>query len=423
MLEYYDLTSADLHIGGRNTRDLVKEFGTPLYVYDLGIVEEKYNKVKKAFPDFDIFFSVKANPNLAVASCLRSLGAGAELASDGELYLMQQAGYKPGDIVFAGPGKTEDELTAAIRAGIYAINAESAVELMRIDRISQELDRRTKVCLRVNTAEGVDEAAERMVGGPSKFGFDEEDLVAEVKSLNLSNTEIMGFHVYTASGVLNEDALFANFQRTVALSAALSDALGIELKAIDFGGGFGVPYFANERELDLELLRNKVYGLLNSPACPINPSKVRLIWELGRYLVAECGVYITRVLDVKESRGRTYVITDGGMNQMIRPVFMDLNHPVKLLNRLREPDTLVADIGGPCCTPIDMLAKGISLPIPQIGDLVGIFNAGAYGFSMSMLYFLSHALPAEVVIYNGEPRLARRRGTVTDSMINQIPVV
>jgi diaminopimelate decarboxylase len=272
----------------------------------------------------------------------------------------------------------------------------------------------------VNTGEGVDKAAEKMVGGPSKFGFDQETLVSEILELDLKHTSIIGIHVYTASGVLDEQSLFANFERTLTLAAYYRDALDLDLSFIDFGGGFGVPYDNSESELDIFSLGRMINDRLESSDCPIDRRKVRLIWELGRYLVAECGIYITKVLNIKESRGRRYLITDGGMNQQIRPVFMDLNHPTLLINKLDLPETTTVDIGGPCCTPIDMLAKNIGVPEPQIGDLVGVFNSGAYGFSMSMLYFLSHPLPSEVVIYKGESMISRHRGGRSDGLINQV---
>lgn len=422
MLEYYDLKQAQLMVGGVPVAELAHRFGTPFYAYDLGVVQRKYQMVKSAFPDFDVFFSVKANGSLAVSSWLRYLGAGAEVASDGELFMVLRAGFAPQDIMFAGPAKTDAELEYAIRTGIYAINAESAPELERIERISRRLGVRTRVQLRVNSVAGVDGAPERMVGGPSQFGFDEKTLVSDIRAISPANTDISGFHLYTASDVLDENQLFENFQRTLDISARLGGQLRIPISGLDFGGGFGVPHSPEDSELDIASLGRRVTARLAEPSCPVKASEVRLMWELGRYLVSEAGVYVTRVVEVKESRGKTYVLTDGGMNQFIRPVFMGRNHPTLLVNRLGEDATTLVDVAGPTCTPIDIVATDVTLPAPRTGDLVGFFNAGAYGFTMSMLYFLGHPLPAEVAVLEGHPALARSRGEVGDCLVGQVDV-
>lgn len=406
-----------LFIGGIKAQDLAAKFGTPLYVYDAEIVRRQYALLRKHLPQFEIFYSLKANGSLALARILAKEGAGAEIASGGELVLAQAAGFPPERIIFAGPGKDTDELEAAVKSGILCFNVESARELERLEEIGGRLGKKILCAIRLNTFEGA-EAQEQMVGGPSKFGWDQERVVEELSSLlpKLQQVQVEGIHLYTASGVLDPAALVANAKRTVKLAKEISKELGIPLSLVNFGGGFGVPYFSHEEPLDMDYLGREIAKLLREE----DFTGPRLIFELGRFLVAQCGYFLTKVLDLKESRGENFVITDGGMNQFLRPVFMDLNHPTMVANKMSLPSEATYQVGGPCCTPIDFLARDVELPSLEIGDLIAIGNAGAYGFSMSMLYFLGHPLPAEVLVDQGEAKSVRQRGKNGDCLVNQI---
>jgi diaminopimelate decarboxylase len=409
--------ASELLIGGIRAEELADNFGTPLYVYDGEVVRRQYNLLKKHLPQFEIFYSLKANGSMALARILAQMGSGAEIASRGELVLAQAAGFPSNKIIFAGPGKDLDELESAVEAGILCFNAESSRELKRLEEIGQRKKRKILCTIRLNTCEGA-EAPEQMVGGPSKFGWDQERVVLELASLlpKLKQVQVGGIHLYTASGVLDPEALLANAQRTVKLAKEISEELGIQLQVVNFGGGFGVPYFPHEVPLDLEALGKELSELLRAE----NFTGPRLFFELGRFLVAQSGYFLTKVIDIKESRGQNFAITDGGMNQFLRPVFMNLNHPTVAATKLDlEPDTTY-QLGGPCCTPIDFLARDLTLPKLKVGDLIAIGNAGAYGFSMSMLYFLGHPLPAEVLVERGETRLIRQRGKAGDCLVNQI---
>ncbi|MGB4165000.1 MAG: diaminopimelate decarboxylase [Bacillota bacterium] len=418
-MDYFGESDGELTISGLKVSQLEKRFGTPLYVYDLSVVEKKYRMVKEALEGFDIFYSIKANPNLHIMKLLSSLGAGMEVASTGELFLAKKIGVSPSNIIFAGPGKTDTELREAVVSGIYAVNVESLGELKRLELIADELQRDVGVALRINTRETAESAPEKMVGGSSKFGFDEETVVSELRSVALNRCRILGIHVYTGSGVLDVEELLAAFKRILRLACALSQELKFPLRFIDFGGGFGVPYSEGEEPLDLLAYAEGVKSALDEVSGEFDLSDTRLAFELGRYLVAESGVYLTKVIDVKESRGSTYVITDGGMNQLIRPVFMKTDHPTVVATAL-DSKGRPATIAGPLCTPIDVIASEVEIGTADVGDLIAVFNAGAYGYSMSMLYFLSHPLPAEVVIDKGTPILARRRGGVEDALIHQV---
>lgn len=418
-MQYYGESDGELTISGIKVSQLTKRFGTPLYVYDLSVVEKKFRTVKEALDGFDIFYSIKANPNLHVIKRLVRLGAGLEIASAGELFLAKKTGVSPANIIFAGPGKTDTELREAVISGIYAVNVESLAELRRLESIGDELQKDVGVALRINTRGTAESAPEKMVGGSSKFGFDEEKVVAELRSIALNRCKVLGIHVYTGSGVLNAQELLEAFKRTLQLACNLSRELRFPLRFIDFGGGFGVPYSEDEEPLDLAAYAAGVKSALKEASERYDLSNTRLAFELGRYLVAESGIYLTKIIDIKESRGTTYAITDGGMNHQVRPVFMKTEHPVAIATALGSKGRR-ANIAGPLCTPIDVLASGIEIGSAGVGDIVAVFNSGAYGYSMSMLHFLSHPLPAEVVINNGTPVLARRRGGVEDALIHQV---
>ena len=406
---------------------IVDEFGTPLYIYDGNMIQERYDAVRQAFPSFDVFYSMKANPSLAVVGLLLSLGAGAEISSAGELFIAKEAGYDPLDIVFAGPGKTDRELERAIMSGLFAIHAESFRELDRILRIAQLVGIPPRVALRINTAAGLTRVGEgsagplheRMAGGPSKFGIDEEKIDELAGYLKRSPLEIMGIHVYTASQILHADDIVANARRTVAAAERVEQATGAPLLEVDFGGGFGVPHYEEETPLDLKDVGERVEEVFR----PFSERRnTRLIIELGRYLLSESGVFVSRIIELKESRGERYAITDGGVNQFVRPVLMGVRHEAHIINRLGAPSTLEARATGPLCTPIDITAQRLAVPEGlAVGDLVGIFNAGAYGLSMSPSAFLSHAAPVEALVYDGELIEARGRGRYEDLLTNQKP--
>jgi diaminopimelate decarboxylase len=409
-LNHFSQSDSTLHIGGISIADVLKAYDTPLYVYDFSSIQHNYNLLLENFPQFDIFFSIKANPSLAICSFLSQLKCGAELASDGELSIALKAGFQPENIVFAGPAKTDGELTYAINAGIASVNVESFGELERLNDIAKRLGKSVDVCLRVNTKLSEVTTKEVMAGGSSRFGIDEEKIFERLDPLNYDYINFVGIHVYTASGILDVDAILRNFERTLRVASRLRES-GFPIEIVDVGGGFGVPYLEDDEELDIALLGDKTEKLLQSfPEL----SDARKILELGRFLMAQSGVFLTRVMDVKCSRGKTFVATDGGMNNFFRPILMEHNHPTFVVNKLGKPETDTVNIGGPICTPIDVIGKDVSAPDVEEGDVIGYFNAGAYGYSMSMHNFLSHPNPPEVAIYGGESYLIRERATLED---------
>jgi diaminopimelate decarboxylase len=413
-----------LLIGGIPVTTVAAEHGTPLYVYDGDMIRDRCAAVADAFPSFDVFYSVKANSSLGLAGFLRRMGAGAEIASGGELHLAREAGFDPLDIVFAGPGKTDREIEDAIVAGIFAINAESVREVERIARVSRLLGVPARVALRVNTTAGLSSPGvgsagplhERMAGGPSRFGIDEEKLNRVMEVWNRRAVDIVGVHVYTASQVLDADEIVENARRTVAVARVVEGITERPVASIDFGGGIGVPHYEDESPVDLPALGARVEEVFG----PYAEADARLIIELGRYLVSDSGIFVSRVVELKESRGERFVITDGGVNQFLRPVLMEVDHEARVVNRLGSAGSSVARVGGPLCTPIDATAREMRVPDDiALDDLVGVFNAGAYGYSMSPLLFLSHPTPAEVMVLDGEIVPLRKRGTYEDLLRNQ----
>jgi diaminopimelate decarboxylase len=405
LIEECFVKNGAFEIDGVGLEAILREHPTPFYIYSAGAVRDRYKSLSECFPGFDIFYSFKANPNLSICRDLLAQGANADVSSMGEIKAALEVGFAPGDIAFVGPGKTEGEIEYAIEKGVYAIAAESQYEIGLIDSVAARLDKPVAVLLRINTLEEPI-APEMMVGGPGKFGFDEETVVAEVKGLTLKKAKITGIHVYSASQVLDSEFLATHLEYVSELAMRLAGEVGFELECIDFGGGFGVPYQEDEVELDLELVSEAARRVKQSierkrPGC-------RLIFEVGRFLVAEAGVFVTTAIRMKHSRGKHFMITDGGMNDFTRPVFIRINHPVRLLNKITAKRDTECSIGGPICTPLDIIGKNVMLPGPEQGDIVGIFCAGAYGYTMSMINFMSLGWPAELLVDGGKVRVIRR---------------
>ncbi len=449
-LRDFSQAGAELQIGDLPVSQLVETYGTPLYVYDAAMLIANYRTVCQALPQFEVFYALKANPSLALCTLFREQGAGAELASRGELKLALKAGFPASKIVFAGPAKTDAELAQAAEAGIASVNVESFAELARLEAIAQKMGKRVNASLRINTKQSDVATPEVMVGAASRFGIDEEVVVDERDRLQgLDYVHLSGIHVYTASQILEVEAVIRNLVRTLTFASTLAGAkprsetcgeqkggadvkprsetcgeqrggtaqTAVPLERIVFGGGFGVPYAADVPGLDMARLSTRMAETLDKFADVLHGT--RLIVELGRYLVARAGVFLTRVVDVKHSRGKLFVATDGGMNHFFRPVLMNLNHPTFIVNKLGMPETETVNIGGPLCTPIDIIADEVRVPEVEAGDLVGFFNAGAYGFSMSLLDFLAHPRPAEVLVKDGQAHLIRERGTFEDTVRHQ----
>jgi diaminopimelate decarboxylase len=412
--------------GGVAISRIANEYGTPFYLYHGEMIVERVRRVREALGT-EVSYSLKANPNLAVCQLIgREGGAGGEVASSGELVVARAAGFAPEDIVFAGPAKTDDELTRAVEDGIFAVNVESLNEIDRLASIAEASGRRIGVGLRINPAAQLMGSQMRMGGTVGQFGLDQADLYEAVRR-TLSHPQLIlrGIHIYTATQVFEVEALLEHCRNIFEIALETADKAGQPLSMIDFGGGFGVPYFEKMVEFDLDRFGRGFRELLESYRSDPRLEGCRFIFELGRYLVAEAGVYVTRAVDVKQMRGKTFVVTDGGMNHHLTAtgnmgqVFRK-SYPLLNLSRMggRGPEEAVA-VAGPCCTPLDMFGTDIPLTRPGVGDLIGVFYSGAYGFSASNLGFLSHPAPAEVLLWQGESRLLRPGGKPEDVLEGQ----
>jgi diaminopimelate decarboxylase len=417
----------ELLIGGVPISRIVAQFGSPLYIYDLGVLRRQWQRLRETLPSrFDICYSVKANPNQAVLRTFVALGCGLEIASSGELVQALAAGCPAEQILFAGPGKTEAELDCALAAGVGEIHVESKTEALRIARLAAARHIRAPIALRVNPATAAAGGSMRMGGKPVPFGIDEDqldDLVPEL--LRHPELEIVGLHLFMGTQILDYRILVQQYAAGIEIAKRLQALLGRPLRTIDFGGGWGVPYFAQDQQLDLQSLQTELARWVQDLDRHAPSITARFLVEPGRFLAAEAGVYCTQVTDLKTSRGKQFAVVDGGMHHHLAASgnlgqTIKRNYPVAVLNKLFAPKGPAVDVVGPLCTPLDVLARNVELPPLAVGDWIGVFQSGAYGRSASPLGFLSRPAPPEVVVDEGTARLARARSTDQDFLADQI---
>ena len=396
--------------------DLVVEFGSPLYVYDAGVIEAAYRRVESAFAGADILlaYSVKANSNLEILKRLKALGAGADIVSHGELHRCLAAGFSPSDVVFAGVGKTEVEMEAALEVGILAFNVESAEELQALGRVAERLGRTAPVALRVNPDIVADTPHEytRTGDGASKFGIPVDRILDLYRwAADQPSLEVRGIDVHIGSQILDPEPYTRALAQVLDLATEVR-AEGINLDFVDLGGGFGVGY-EGEDGLSVEDLAAIVVPR-------VAETGLRLILEPGRFIVGQAGILVTKVLYVKHSGSKTFVVTDGGMTELIRPSHYQGFHRIEPVISREEAAREVVDVVGPICETGDFLARDRVLQMPDQGDLLAVQTAGAYGFVMASNYN-SRRRPAEVVVNGTEVTLARRRETLDDLLRGEIP--
>jgi diaminopimelate decarboxylase len=399
-------------LGGLAPEELAARFGTPLYAYDLDVIDRQVAALREALPvGAELAYAVKANPALAIVAHLGRLGLGADVASGGELATALRAGIAPARIVLTGPGKRDVELAAAVRVGIRAVTVESLGELRRLERIAADAGHRQPVMLRAAVSEDARLERVRLVGddGAGKFGMDPGDLetAAQLASRS-SHLELLGLHAFGASNVLDAAALVAHVATTAREARRIGALVGVPIGLVDAGGGLGIPYEVHEESLDLVGLRRGLADVVDGWSGDQILGGARLLLEPGRFLLGQAGAYMTRVVDTKTVDGNAIVIVDGGVHHVLRPALVGQEHRVRLLtpsNRRPGPVT----VAGPLCSGLDVLASGVVLPMPQVGDLMAVLDVGAYGFTESMPWFLSHPVPAEVVVRAGEAALIRPR--------------
>ena len=393
---------ATLRIGGWTADELIDQAGgTPLFVYDNNIVGGQIASFRAAMPDgLALHYAVKANPYGPLLRFLARYVDGFDVASAGELQSLRQAEVEGLPISFAGPGKRDDEIESAI-AGAVTLNVESEGEFERALAIAEFVGRQPKIAVRVNPPFGIKGAGMKMGGLASPFGVDADRAPALVKRVIESGADWRGLHIFAGSQVLSVDALIEAQRATVAFAADISAVAGAEPPEINLGGGFGLPYFPGEQPLDIIAVGAALTETLAN--APDSLANTRFAIELGRWLVGEAGVYLTRIIDRKHSGGRTFLITDGGLHHMLAASgnfgqLLRRNYPVAIAGRFgSEPDEDVT-VTGCLCTPLDLLADDVPLPYAEPGDVVAIFCAGAYGLSASPQAFLGHPPAREMLV-------------------------
>lgn len=391
-----------LHIGGMDLTRLAQRVGsTPFYAYDRRLISERVALLRRHLPrEIELHYAVKANPMPAVVQHLAALVDGFDVASAGELNVALDTPMPAAQVSFAGPGKTDGELCRAIASGCV-INMESEQEMERIAALADRLGIRPAVAIRVNPDFELKSSGMRMGGGAKPFGVDAERVPAMLARLRRLDLDFEGFHIFTGSQNLRADALLEAQDKTLRLGARLAQDAPSAPRTLNIGGGFGVPYFPGEAPLDIAAVGEGLHALM--PGARAELPETRIVIELGRYLVAEAGIYVCRVTDRKVSRGQTFLVTDGGLHhhlaasgnfgQVIRK-----NYPVAIVSLAPCAAREVVSVVGPLCTPLDLLADGMDLPRAAPGDLVVVFQSGAYGLSASPTAFLSHPAPAEVLV-------------------------
>lgn len=399
----FTVKSGSLCVGGVPLEMLAERVGeTPFFAYDRGLLTARVAQLRAALPPaVNLSYAIKANPMPAVVHHLSGLVDSFDVASALELRTALNTTLPPQRIHFAGPGKGIAELRQAVAAGA-TVELESGTEARRVVDIGQQLGLRPRVAIRVNPDFDIKGSGMRMGGGSQQFGIDAEKVPELFKQFSDDDLDVLGFHVFAGSQNLNPDILARAQRDTVELVLRLADSVSWPVRYLNLGGGFGIPYFEKDVPLDLSAIGQNLADLLAAKIGPQLPS-AQVVLEFGRYIVGECGVYVTRIIDRKESRGRTYLVVDGGLHHQLAASgnfgqVIRRNYPVAIGNRMDEVPSETVSVVGKLCTPLDLLGDRIELPAAEIGDLVVVFQAGAYGRTASPTAFLSHPEPPEVMV-------------------------
>ncbi|NIB43113.1 pyridoxal-dependent decarboxylase, exosortase A system-associated [Pseudomaricurvus alkylphenolicus] len=381
--------------------EIARQIGhTPFYVYDKRLITSRIQELRKALPpQLQLHYAIKANPMAALVNHISTLVDGLDIASLGEMRIAEGASTSAENVSFSGPGKSNEELREALASGI-TINIESQWELQRLLRMSQDAGKVPSITIRVNPDFEVIGSGMRMGGGARPFGIDTEKIPQVVQEVEAANVNFLGFHIYWGSQNLCVEHILAAQKSTLDLARRLSQFCSKPIRLLNIGGGLGIPYFPGDQHLDLESIGSGLGKILQQYP---EFNECNIIIELGRYIVGEAGLYVCEIIDRKESRGETFLITNGGLHhhlaasgnfgQIIRK-----DYPVCIGNRMQDSNKEKAVIVGPLCTPLDILANKIELPKAGPGDLVVVYQSGAYGLTASPQDFLSHPRAGEVLL-------------------------
>ncbi|NOT12406.1 MAG: pyridoxal-dependent decarboxylase, exosortase A system-associated [Methylococcaceae bacterium] len=398
----FQVKGIDLIVGGIELTRLVARVGkTPFYVYDRQLITDRVMALRQQMPpDLKIHYAMKANPMPAVVQHMANIVDGFDLASAGEMKVALDTTMPVEHISMAGPGKRPAELMQAIAAGI-TLNVESSTELETIAQLSLQSGIQARVAVRINPAFELKASGMKMGGGPKQFGIDEELLPEVLKRIKTLNLDFQGFHIYSGSQNLKAESIIDAQQKSIDLAIRLSDFCPTPIKTLNIGGGYGIPYFPGDMPLDSQQVGDALAVAMDK--FQVIQPQAEVIIELGRYLVGEAGIYVCRVIDKKISRGQVFLVVDGGLHhhlaasgnfgQVIRK-----NYPVAIGNKMKSQEKEIVNIVGPLCTPLDILADRMELPVADIGDLIVVFQSGAYGYSASPHYFLSQPETEQILL-------------------------
>ena len=391
-----------LVIGGVELKQLVQRVGqTPFYAYDRQVIIDHIAELRLAMPsELKIHYALKANPMPAVVQLMAGIVDGFDVASGAEMKTALDTTIPVQHISIAGPGKSTAELSQAIAAGV-TINIESFNELETIVKLSEQCGITAVVAIRINPAFELKTAGVKMGGGAKHFGIDEEQIPSVLRHIQSLRMDFQGFHIYSGSQSLKAEALIEAQKQSISLAVRLLDFCPHGIKKLNIGGGFGIPYFVGDNPLNIQQIGDALAGELERFKT-VQP-QTEIIMELGRYLVGEAGIYVTRVVDKKISRGQIYLVTDGGLHhhlaasgnlgQVIRK-----NYPIAVGNKMYAEQQEIVNVVGCLCTPLDILADKMLLPAAEIGDLIVVYQSGAYGLTASPNGFLSQTRAEEVLV-------------------------
>jgi diaminopimelate decarboxylase len=405
-MEQFTVSGGHMIVGGLPLAKLAERVGqTPFYAYDRSLLRQRVAALRRALPTaVKLHYAMKANPFVPLVCFMAGMVDGIDVASAGELQVALSAGAPVAEISFAGPAKKAAELRQAVAAGVL-INVESMREVDLLAGIARDLAASPRVAVRVNPDFELKGSGMKMGGGPKQFGVDVEQVPEMLRRIADAGLAFEGFHLFAGSQNLRAESICEAQQKSFELALRLASHAAQPVRSLNLGGGFGIPYFPGERHLDLKPIGDNLAALAGRAEREL--PEASLVIELGRYLVGEAGVYVARIVDRKVSRGQVFLVADGGLHhhlsasgnfgQVVRK-----NYPVTTspgsVGATRSADTEVASVVGPLCTPLDLLADRMDLPLAQEGDLVVVFQSGAYGASASPQAFLGHPACAEVLV-------------------------
>jgi diaminopimelate decarboxylase len=401
-IQGYGVSDDDvLLVDGVPITEHAKRIGrTPFYLYSRRLISARIAQLRRTLPaGIEIHYAMKANPMPEVVEHIAPLVDGIDVASAGELAVAIRTATPRHHMSFAGPGKRDEELQAALEAGIV-VNVESPGELARLLRLGAATGRRPQIAIRVNPDYELKSSGMKMSGGPKQFGIDAEQVPDVLKGLRGADIDFHGFHIFSGSQNLDGKAIAESERKSLDLALRLAADAPAAPRFINLGGGFGIPYFPGDKPVDLApvaeaLAEAQVAAGAAYPGCAI-------VVELGRYIVGEAGIYVCRVIDRKISRGQVFLVTDGGLHHHLAASgnfgqVLRKNYPVLIGSRVHGDRREVASVVGPLCTPLDLLGDRMEMAAAQPGDLVVVFQSGAYGYTASPTRFLSHPEPAQAV--------------------------